>query len=102
MITIAIEIVLVLLLLVVVMNLFKKRSQPVPSTPQPDLANLRPTDARAGDVISVAGAGDNLSDLDFPVERATRVQAGSRYWLELTGHYRQRRAGLRVSDAEDE
>jgi hypothetical protein len=102
MITVAIEIVLVLLLLVVVMNLFKKRAQPADTTPQPDLANLRPTDARTGDVISVSGAGDNMSDLDFPVERATKVQAGSRYWVELSGHYRERRTGLRVSDAEDE
>ena len=37
-----------------------------------DLANLKVTDARTGDVLSISGAGDQMSDLDFTVDRATR------------------------------
>ncbi len=100
--TVTVEAILAILFVVVLMNLFKRHPQPPASTyPQPDLANLRPTDARAGDVISVAGAGDNMSDLDFTADRYTSVRAGSRSWFEVSGAYRERRVAMRVENAED-
>jgi hypothetical protein len=103
MITILVEAVLGILLVIVVMNLFKKRSAPAgaPTGPVQDLANLTPQDARTGDVISIAGEGDNMSDLDFTVDRTTRYQAGSRNWFEVSGPYRERRVAMRVANDEE-
>ena len=102
MITITIEVVLGILFLVVLMNLFKRHTPPPAATaPQPDLANLRPTDARSGDVISIAGMGDNMTDLDFTADRSTGFQAGARNWFEVSGMYRERRVAMRVAN-EDE
>src|SRR5579864_5732984 len=88
------------LLGVVLMQLFKKPASPA-SAPGPDLANLKVSDARTGDVISISGAGDSLSDLDFTADRSTRYEAGARRWFELSGAYRERRATLRVAGDED-
>jgi hypothetical protein len=101
MLTITIEIFLGLLFAVVLMNLFKRHPQPASTTPEPDLANLRPTDARAGDVVSIAGAGDNMSDLDLTIDRYTTFRAGSRTWFEVSGLYRERRVAMRVANEED-
>lgn len=102
MITLTVEIILVVLLGIVLMNLFKKHpTTTTPSTPLPDLANLKATDARAGDVISVSGVGDEFSDLDFTADRCMWVQAGSRQWTELSGPYRERRVALRASTNSD-
>src|ERR1051326_1570361 len=101
MITLTIEIVLAVLLGFVLMNLFRKRpSTPVPE-PLPDLANLKPTDARAGDIISVTGAGDDFSDLDFTADRCLWMQAGSHHWSELSGPYRERRVSMRAGTNSD-
>jgi hypothetical protein len=80
--------------------LFKKSAIPAPA-PGPDLANLKVGDARTGDVISISGAGDSLSDLDFTADRSTRYEAGARRWFELSGAYRERRVTLRVGGDED-
>jgi len=96
MITFAVEVVLVALLGIVLMNLFKKHSSTPAPDPLPDLANLKPSDARAGDVISISGAGDEYSDLDFTADRCAWVQAGSHHWSELSGAYRERRVAMRA------
>jgi hypothetical protein len=102
MITLTVEAILGVLLVIVLMNLFKKHSTPpAQSVPQQDLANLKPTDARTKDVISVSGAGDNMTDLDFTVDRTTWYQAGSRNWLEVSGPYRERRVSMRVANEEE-
>ena len=103
MITLIVEAVLGLLLVLFLMQFFKRRpSVPsAPQEPQQDLANLQPTDARTGDVISIAGAGDNMTDLDFTVDRTTTVQAGSHNWTEISGPYRERRVTMRVSNDEE-
>ena len=101
MLTAIVEIILGILFVVVLMQLFKKKP-PEPRFPQPDLANLKASEARTGDALSVAGAGDSMSDLDYTVERTTWVQAGSRRWLELSGHYRERRVILRVANIDEE
>jgi len=93
--------VVILLLGMVLMQLFKKRPVAAANAPVPDLANLKVTDARAGDVISISGAGDNLEDLDFTTDRSTRFTAGTRTWFELSGPYRERRAALRVGGDEE-
>jgi hypothetical protein len=103
MITLIVEAALILLLVVVLVNLFKKKPAPPPALPPPDLSNLKPADARVGDVVSVSGAGDEFSDLDFTIDRSAWYQAGARRWLELGGPYRERRVSMRVStDSNDE
>lgn len=96
--------ILVALLIWVLMQLSKKKNEPEPlgpGVPKPDLANLKVTDARAGDMISVSGAGDDFSDLDFTADRYTRFDAGAHPWVELSGAYRERRVSLRVAGDED-
>ena len=92
--------ILIVLLGIVLMQLFKKPSPP-PAPAGPDLANLKVTDARRGDVLSIAGAGDNLSDLDFTADRSTRFEAGAHRWMELSGAYRERRVALRIASGDD-
>ena len=92
--------ILAALLVVVLMQLFKK-SPPPPAGPVEDLANLKPQDARAGDVISISGAGDGMTDLDFTADRCYWFQAGSRRWSDVTGPYRERRVAMRVEMGED-
>ncbi len=101
MLTITIEVVLGILFALVLMNLFKRHSTPQPSAPQPDLANLKPIDARTGDSISISGAGDDMTDLDFTADRTAWYQAGGRNWFEVSGPYRERRVAMRVTN-EDE
>jgi hypothetical protein len=79
MMTFTVEAILGVLLVIVLMNLFKKHpTPPAPTGPVEDLANLKPTDARAGDSISISGAGDEMTDLDFTADRSTWYQAGAR------------------------
>jgi len=95
--------VLVALLVVVLMQLFKKPQAPArAAAPVEDLANLKPSQARAGDVISIAGAGDGMTDLDFNSDRCTWFQAGAHNWFELSGPYRERRVALRVDANSDQ
>jgi hypothetical protein len=82
------------------MQLFKK-TPPPPAKPVEDLANLKVTDARPGDVLSISGAGDKMTNLDFTPDRGTRFEAGSHSWLELNGPYLERRVSLRVGGDED-
>ena len=103
MITFTLVAILGVLLVIVLMKLFKKEPKPLPAPVKPveDLENLKVTDARSGDVLSIAGAGDNMSDLDFTVDRAARLEAGARTWVELSGAYMNRRVTLRVGGDEE-
>src|SRR5215468_652401 len=104
MITFTLEAILAIFLVIVLMRLFKKDPKPAApayQAPVEDLANLKVTDARSGDVLSIAGAGDQMTDLDFTVDRGTRYEAGSRSWVELTGPYQERRVALRVAGDEE-
>ena len=74
---------------------------PAYQAPVEDLANLKVTDARTGDVLSIAGAGDNMTDLDFTVDRGARIEAGARTWVELSGPYQERRVALRHGGDEE-
>ncbi len=114
MITLTLVVILGALLLVVLMKLAKNPTAPpeprhdwrtkppaAPAPEAPDLANLQITDARPGDALSISGAGDNMSDLDFTADRLTRVEAGARRWSEVSGPYRERRVTLRVGGDEE-
>ena len=70
--------------------------KPQRAGPQEDLANLKITAARVGDALSVAGAAPDFSDLDFTVDRADQLEAGSRRWIELSGSWRDHRVYLEV------
>jgi len=100
MITFTLVAILGVLLVLVLMQLFKKQPS-TPAKPVEDLANLKPTDARVGDAISISGAGDGMTDLDFTADRSTWFQAGSRQWFEVSGPYHERRVAMRVSSAEE-
>jgi hypothetical protein len=71
-------------------------SKPTHSRPQEDLANLKITNARLGDVLSVTGAASDFSDVDFTVDRLEQFEAGSRHWRELSGSWRDHRVYLEV------
>jgi hypothetical protein len=103
MITFILVVVLGALLAIVLMNLFKKDPKPLPAPVRPveDLANLKVTDARTGDVLSIVGAGDRMTDLDFTADRGARLDAGTRSWVELSGPYQERRVSLRVGGDEE-
>ena len=64
--------------------------------PQEDLANLKITDARVKDALSVNGAAEDFSDVDFNVDRRDFCEAGSQRWTELSGMWRDRRVTLEV------
>ncbi|MGD1068796.1 MAG: hypothetical protein ABSB15_01540 [Bryobacteraceae bacterium] len=66
------------------------------TAPQVDLANLKITDARVGDTLSVVGAAEDFSDIDFTVDRRDLYEAGSRRWTALSGTWRDRRVYLEV------
>jgi hypothetical protein len=70
--------------------------KPGHASPQEDLANLKITDARIADALSVAGAAPDFSDLDFTVDRRDQLEAGSRRWIELSGSWRDHRVYLEV------
>lgn len=94
--------ILAALLVVVLMQLFKKPAPPpAGAAPAEDLANLQPQQARVGDVISVSGAGDGMTDLDFTTDRCAWFEAGTRRWFDLTGPYRERRVALRVDQGDE-
>ncbi len=103
MITLIVEAVLGVLVILFLMQLFKKQptAPAAPAGPQQDLANLKPTDARTGDAISISGAGDGMTDLDFTADRTTWMQAGAHAWNEVSGPYRERRVTMRVTNDEE-
>jgi|SRR6185312_7299644 len=67
-----------------------------PAAPQPDLANLKITDARVGDTLSISGAAEDFSDIDFTIDRRDLYEAGSRRWSEVSGMWRDRRVFLEI------
>jgi len=97
-ITLALLLVLGALLFMILRKLFER----APAAPQPDLASLTVADARMGDNISISGAGDNFSDLDFTVDHTNRYEAGERQWFDVSGKHGERRVAVEVRDEDDE
>src|SRR5579883_624750 len=87
------------LLFFVIRALFKK-DPPPPPKPVEDLANLQITQARVGDTVSINGAGDNYTDLDFTIDHRHRYESGDDSWFEYTGMYRNRRIYLDVFEGD--
>ncbi len=100
MITITVVAILGVLLVAVLMQLFGKSK--TPAAPVEDLANLKASDARIGDAISIAGVGDDMTDLQFTADGCTWIESGPRRWFELSGPYKTRRVTLRVDASGDE
>jgi hypothetical protein len=101
-ITLTLVIVLGVLLIIVLKKLFERPAVPVaPAGPKQDLGSLTVADARVGDSISITGAGDNFTDLDFTVDRRSRYEAGEKQWFELSGMHGEGRVALEVRE-EDE
>jgi hypothetical protein len=87
----------------VLKKLFARPSAPVtPAAPQQDLASLTVADARIGDNISITGAGDNYSDVDFTVDHSTSYEAGERKWFDVSGKHGERRVTVEVRTEDDE
>src|SRR5215467_14857595 len=100
MITWTLVIILGVLLAMVLKQLFRKEPA-APPKPAEDLANLKITDARLGDMVSVSGAGEDYSDLEVTLDRRNQYEAGAKRWFELGGMYKGRRVYLDVAE-EDE
>lgn len=64
------------------------------TVPGSDLWNAKP-----GDVISIQGAAEDFSDLDFTVDGRNAYQSADRQWIGLAGDFRGRRVYLEVSRA---
>lgn len=72
--------------------------QPAPG-PAPAAANpleLDPWDAHNADVVSVAGAAEDFSDVDFPVDRRGAFEASNHRWIHLSGEYRGSRVHVEI------
>jgi len=55
--------------------------------------------AGVGDVISIQGAAEDFSDLDFTVDQRNTYEVASRRWIDLSGEFRGTRVYLEVSRA---
>src|SRR5438093_5794175 len=74
--------------------------KPARPAPQEDLANLKVQDAKVKDTLSVQGAADDFSDIDFTVDRRDVYEAGGNQWFEVSGSWRDHRVYLEVHDAD--
>jgi hypothetical protein len=102
-ITLTLVVVLGALLIMILKKLFERPAAPAaPAGPKQDLASLTVADARVGDNISISGAGDNFSDLDFTVDHGNRYEAGEKQWFDVSGKHGERRVALEVRSEDDE
>ncbi len=89
-------------LLAWVLTMFFKKSEPErPVKPQQDLANLKIDGANVGDSISITGAGEDFTDVDFTVDHRKQYEAGRKQWFELSGMFRERRVYVEVFSDEE-
>lgn len=102
-ITVTLLLVLGALLFMILRKLFERPAAKIaPATPQQDLASLTVADARVGDNISISGAGDNFSDLDFTVDHSNRYESGEKQWFDVSGKHGERRVAIEVRTEDDE
>jgi len=76
----------------------------LPATPAEPAAAASPELAQAqpGDVISIPGAAEDFSDLDFTVDRRSAYESLNRRWTDLSGEFRGRRVYLEVQPGDVE
>lgn len=98
MITTAVLSILGLLLVVVIVMMMRKPAARRVGAGQRESVHAPPEieQAQPGDVISIPGAAEDFSDLDFTVDRRSAYQLGSRRWTDLSGEFRGRRVYLEV------
>ena len=72
----------------------KVTALPTPATPAVELWT-----AKVGDVISITGAAEDFSDLDFTIDQRNAYEGMNRRWIDLGGEFRGRRVYLEVSRA---
>jgi hypothetical protein len=100
MITITILVILGIALFAVVRAIFRTTPAahpPLPAAPrQPNAIDLDVWDARKGDVVSINGAAEDFSDIDFPVDRRSAYESSHHRWVDLSGEFRGRRVYLEV------
>lgn len=102
MITTTLLVVLGVILLVVLAAMFKKpKAIPGPAATPGQInaaVDAHPWNARKGDVVSIHGAAEDFSDVDFTVDRRSAYESSNRRWVDLSGEYRGRRVYLEVMD----
>jgi hypothetical protein len=101
MITATILTILGLLLLIVLWMMVRKpghaKLQAGASRPQiTQSGDVHPSEARKGDVVSIHGAAEDFSDVDFTVDRRGYFEAQNRRWIDLSGEFRGNRVYLEV------
>ncbi len=104
MITITVLVILGIALFAVLRAIFRAPSAgaaPVRTIPaaaplQASTIDLDVWDARKGDVVSIAGAADDFSDIDFPVDRRSAYESNHHRWVDLSGEFRGQRIYLEV------
>lgn len=67
----------------------------------PDLANLSPTEARKGDLVSLSGASDDFEDIEFNVDRKNRYESGDDEWYEVGGSWQGRQVFLEMYEDDE-
>lgn len=100
MITITVLAILGIALFAVVRAILRTAPAPPRSIPPPARAvgavDLDVWDARKGDVVSISGAAEDFSDIDFPVDRRSAYESQHHRWVDLSGEFRGRRVYLEV------
>ncbi len=104
MITAMILAILGVLLIIVIAMMFRGPARPAalsaparqPAQVTAPAAETHPWDAHRGDVISIRGAAEDFSDLDFTVDRRSAYQSGTHRWVDLSGEFRGRRVYLEI------
>ncbi|MBC8165617.1 MAG: DUF4178 domain-containing protein [Bryobacteraceae bacterium] len=69
--------------------------------PAPIGANVDLQQAKPGDSISIPGAADDFSDVDFTVDRRSAYESLNRRWTDLSGEWRGSRVYLEVHPGVD-
>jgi len=67
-----------------------------PAPARPSVTDLDVWDARKGDVVSINGAAEDFSDIDFSVDRRSAYESNHHRWVDLSGEFRGRRVYLEV------
>ena len=104
MITITVLVILGITLFAVVRAIFRApsagaapvRAIPAAAPSQVSTIDLDVWDARKGDVVSITGAADDFSDIDFPVDRRSAYESIHHRWVDLSGEFRGQRIYLEV------
>ncbi|MBI4906689.1 MAG: hypothetical protein HY820_23880 [Acidobacteria bacterium] len=104
MITTTILVVLGIALVFVVWQMMRNPKKPRGEvTPMPPVAAIGASvdlwNAQPGDVVSIHGAAEDFSDLDFTVNQRNAYQAAGRRWIGLAGDFRGRPVFLEVNRA---